>query len=61
MSNSSKIILSRDLLNINLTYGLVCNVQRVMSSILKVENDLKLEELKQNWQGTAGPMLEETL
>ncbi len=32
-----------------------------MSSILLVENDLKEEELKQNWQGTMGPIFEDSI
>jgi len=32
-----------------------------MSNILKVERDLKEEELKQNWQGTIGPMIEDSM
>ena len=46
MSISSQIILSRELFNINLSYGLVCNVQRTMYSLLKVENDQKAEEAR---------------
>jgi hypothetical protein len=61
MSNSSQIILSRELFNINVSYGLVCNVQRTMSSLLKVENDQKAEEARLQWQGTSGPNFEESI
>jgi len=49
MSNSSQIILSREMFNINASYGLVCNVQRIMNSLLKVENDQKAEEARLQW------------
>jgi hypothetical protein len=61
MSISSQIILSRELFNINVSYGLVCNLQRTMKNLLKVENDQKAEEARLQWQDTSGPIFEESI